>query len=84
MKYKNHLIVRVDDEFVYGGKYYVIYKLDRVINRIDFSYKNVQYYVDRYNHVYHKRKVTCAWTISNAKEFINTFDGENYQWNVLC
>ena len=29
-------------------------------------------------------KITSAWTLSNAKEFIDSFDGSNYQWNVLC
>ena len=30
------------------------------------------------------KKITTAWTLSNAKEFINTFNGNEYQWNILC
>ena len=25
-----------------------------------------------------------AWTLSNAKEFVDTFDGIKYNYNVLC
>ena len=28
--------------------------------------------------------ITVAWTLSNAKEFIDTFDGKTYNYNVLC
>lgn len=28
--------------------------------------------------------ITSAWTLSNAEEFIDTFDGDGYRWNVLC
>ena len=28
--------------------------------------------------------ITNAWTLSNAKEFIDSFDGNDYHWNVLC
>lgn len=28
--------------------------------------------------------ITYAWTLENAKEFIDTFDGINYDYNVLC
>lgn len=28
--------------------------------------------------------ITTAWTLSNAKEFVDSFDGVNYRWNVLC
>ena len=30
------------------------------------------------------KKVTCAWTLGNAKEFVDTFDGNTYNWNLLC
>jgi len=30
------------------------------------------------------KKITESWTLSNAKEFIDSFDGENYHWNVLA
>lgn len=30
------------------------------------------------------KKITCAWTLSNAKEFVDSFDGKEYQWNVLA
>ena len=30
------------------------------------------------------KKITSAWTLSNAKEFINSFDGKYYNWNILC
>lgn len=28
--------------------------------------------------------ITVAPDFSNAKEFVDTFDGKNYDWNVLC
>lgn len=30
------------------------------------------------------KKITCAWTLSNAKEFVDSFDGKDYHWNVLA
>lgn len=27
--------------------------------------------------------VTSAWTLSNAKEFIDSYNGITYNWNVL-
>ena len=28
--------------------------------------------------------ITNAWTLRNAKEFIDTFDGDGYKWSILC
>ena len=28
-------------------------------------------------------KICNAWTLSNAKEFVDSFDGKDYHWNVL-
>ena len=28
--------------------------------------------------------IVNAWTLSNAKEFIDSYDGKNYEWNILC
>ena len=30
------------------------------------------------------KKITSAWIISNAKEFVDSFDGNDYNWNILC
>ena len=30
------------------------------------------------------KHITYAWTLSNAKEFIDSFDGKDYNWNILC
>ena len=30
------------------------------------------------------KKITNAWTLSNAKEFVDSFDGNDYHWNVLA
>lgn len=39
----------------------------------------------RYYDIYKNNNfVTSAWSIQNAKEFIDTFDNGNYNWNVLC
>ena len=39
----------------------------------------------KYYDIYKDGKhLTCAWTLSNAKEFIDSFDGERYHWEVLC
>ena len=37
-----------------------------------------------YNIYKNGKWITNAWTLSNAKEFIDTFDGEKYNYNVLC
>lgn len=60
MKYKNHLIVIINDCDIDGGKYYQIYR--------------------------GKLYITCAWTLSNAKEFINTYNPttQTYCYNVLA
>ena len=29
-------------------------------------------------------KITCAWTLSNAKEFVDSYDGHKYCWEVLA
>ena len=29
------------------------------------------------------KKITSAWTLSNAKEFVDSFDGKDYHWNIL-
>lgn len=28
--------------------------------------------------------IVSAWTLDNAKEFVDSFDGKDYHWNVLC
>lgn len=28
--------------------------------------------------------IAATWTFRNAKEFISSFDGVGYDWNVLC
>lgn len=28
--------------------------------------------------------ITVAWTLSNAKEFVDSFNGITYNYNVLC
>ena len=28
--------------------------------------------------------ITSAWTLSNAKEFVDSFDGKTYNYNVLA
>lgn len=39
----------------------------------------------RYYDIYKDNKfITSAWSIQNAKEFIDTFNGTTYSWNVLC
>lgn len=27
--------------------------------------------------------ITSAWTLSNAKEFVDSYDGKDYSWSVL-
>lgn len=39
----------------------------------------------QYFEIYKNDKyITSAWTLNNAKEFIDSFDGKNYKWNILC
>lgn len=89
MKYHNHIISVIHDSDVDGGKYYEIIKLVRVINPIhsplEIKKSNPQmYYLGQDCNIYQKVHVTFAWTLSNAKEFIDTFDGEKYNFNVLA
>lgn len=39
------------------------------------------YYVEIYRD---GKFITSAADWNNAKEFVDTFDGKNYDWNVLC
>lgn len=42
-------------------------------------------YGNSYYEIYKDGKwITNAWTFSNAKEFIDSWDGKDYHWNVLC
>lgn len=39
----------------------------------------------KYYKIYRRGEfIAIAWTLSNAKEFVDTFDGEKYSYNVLC
>lgn len=29
------------------------------------------------------QRITSAWSLSNAKEFIDSYDGQRYSWEVL-
>lgn len=49
--------------------------------------KIIDYDVDggSYYEIYKDGKyITSAWFLNNAKEFIDSFDGKDYHWNVLC
>ena len=39
-----------------------------------------------YYNIYNKNGllITSAWTLSNAKEFVDSFNGKVYNWNVLA
>lgn len=71
MKYHKHLIRKIIDGDVIGGCYWFI---QRVENRV--TSKGNKYIVIV--------NVTHTWTLNNAKEFIDTYDGTTYNWNVLC
>lgn len=58
MKYKNHLLRKVNDSEIEWGYYVEIYKDDK--------------------------KITSAPDFTNAKEFIDSFNGKDYNWNILC
>ena len=58
MKYKNHLLRKINDSDIEWGYYYEIY--------------------------YQGKLVTFAPNLSNAKEFVNSFNNESYDWNILC
>jgi len=47
---------------------------------IDYDVDGGSYYKIYRDGIY----ITCAWTLSNAKEFVDTFDGETYNFNVLA
>ena len=39
----------------------------------------------KYYQIYLGREyITATWTLSNAKEFIDSYHDGNYSWNVLC
>lgn len=87
MKYHGHIITKVIDSDVNGGCYYSIYRLIPLINPIRIPNRKVDkihYSFSKLNEIAMKLHVTDAWTLSNAKEFIDTFDGEKYNYNVLC
>ena len=87
MKYHNHIITKVIDSDVDGGCYYSIYRLIPLINPIRIPDKpkdKIHYHFSKLNKVAMKLHITYARTLFNAKEFIDTFDGENYNYNVLC
>lgn len=38
-----------------------------------------------YYEIYLNNKwITNAWTLDNAKEFVDSFDGTDYHWNILA
>lgn len=69
MKYHNHIIQKAIDADVIGGKYYNIYRIDFIPKEFDL--------------IPHLKYITNALVIPNAKEFIDTYDGHGYNYNVL-
>lgn len=52
----------------------------QLVKILDFNVTGGSYYK-----IYKDGKmIATAWTCSNAKEFIDSFDGTDYHWNVLC
>lgn len=59
---------------------YIFYKKHYLIKIKDPDVEGGCYY-----EIYKDRvKITNAWTLSNAKEFVDSFDGKDYHWNVLA
>lgn len=56
------------------------YKGHDLVKRLDLDVIGGSYY-DIYKG---EKKITSAWTLSNAKEFVDSWDGADYHWNVLC
>ena len=90
MKYHNHMLLKVIDADVIGGFYYRIYRLDICQFHPEVKIEKLDkriYHIEN-GLVYHKLYITDAWTLSNAKEFVDTYKTTNtlsgYDFNVLA
>ena len=87
MKYHGHIIEKVIDEDVMGGCYWLIYRMVEHVETIYTYNKDKDGIVVEKSHKskwFSPHHVTNAWTLSNAKEFIDSYDGNSYNWNILC
>lgn len=47
--------------------------------------KDSEVYGGYFYYIYRDNKyIACAFSLNNAKEFIDTFDGKKYDYSILC
>ena len=88
MKYHNHYLKKVIDVDVIGGHYYEVYRLEKCQFKVwgasTDELDKRRFHIDSHGNVFLKIHITDAWSLSNAKEFVNTFNGVDYNYNVLA